>query len=138
MALLSMKSVSRAKTINRRQSHPIFVGGIGGLSEKEKKELLGCASGLDRIILLLLFETGLEIDDLIGVKTSDIDFQEETMLIRTSGEEKRVSSATLAEIKSYLGRRPGQVYLLEGRCGKPITAKWKRCVLDKILPCKAS
>ena len=138
MALLSMKSVSWAKSIKRWQTRPIFVGGIGGLSEKEKKKLLGCASGLDKIILLLLFETGLEIDDLIGVKTSDIDFQEETMLIRTSGEEKRVSSATLAEIKSYLGGRPGQVYLLEGRCGKPITAKWKRCVLDKILPCKAS
>jgi integrase len=138
MALLSMKSVSWAKTIKRRQSHLIFVGGIGVLSEKEKKKLLECASGLDRIILLLLFETGLEIDDLIGLKTSDVDFQKETMLIRNSGEEKRVSSGTMAEIRSYLGGRPGQVYLLEGRCGKPITAKWKRCVLDRISPCKAS
>ncbi len=133
-----MKSVSWAKTINRMLSHPLFVGGISGLSEKEKKKLLEYASGLDRIILLLLFETGLEIDDLIGVRTSDIDFQEETILFRTSGEEKSVSSATMADIRSYLEGRPGQVYLLEGRCGKPITAKWKRCVLDRILPCKDS
>jgi integrase len=114
------------------------VGGIGSLSDKQKKKMLECTSGLDRIILLLLFETGLEIDDLIGVRTSDIDFQEETILFRTSGEEKSVSSATMADIRSYLEGRPGQVYLLEGRCGKPITGKWKRCFLDKILPCKAS
>jgi integrase len=109
------------------------VDDLSRLSEREKKKLLECASGLDRIILLLLFETGLAIDDLIGAKTSEIDFQKGTISIRTSGEEKKVSSAVLAEIKSYLGARHGQFYLLEGRCGKPITAKWKRCVLDKML-----
>jgi CheY-like chemotaxis protein len=109
------------------------VYGVGGLSEPEKKKLLDRASGLDRIILLLLFETGLEIDDLIGARASDLNIQEGTLLIRTSGEEKKISSDVLAELMSYLRMRPGQVYLLEGRCGKPITAKWKRCVLDKML-----
>ena len=109
---------------------------LGSLSEPEKKNLLDHASGLDRIILLLLFETGLEIDDLIGVKTSDIDFQRGTILLRTTGEEKKVSPSVLTEIKSYVGIRPGQINLLEGRCGKPITAKWRRCVLDKMLSCK--
>jgi integrase len=112
------------------------VNGVGGLSEPEKKRLLECASALDRIILLLLLETGLEIDDLIGARTSDIDFQKGTIFIRTSEKEMKISAGVLAELKSYLEARPGQVYLLEGRCGKPITAKWKRCVLDKMFRSK--
>jgi integrase len=111
----------------------IVVDGVGGLSELEKKKLLDRASGLDRIILLLLFETGLQIDDLIGARVSDLNIKEGTLLIRTSGDEKKIAPGVLAELMSYLRMRPGQVYLLEGRCGKPITAKWKRCVLDKML-----
>jgi hypothetical protein len=111
----------------------IVVDGVGGLSELEKKKLLDRTSGLDRIILLLLFETGLQIDDLIGAKVSDLNIKEGTLLIRASGEEKQISPGLLAELMNYLRMRPGQVYLLEGRCGKPITVKWKRCVLDKML-----
>lgn len=104
-----------------------------GNSDPEKTRLLRRASGIDRIILLLLFDTGLEIDDLTGVKTSDIDFEKGAILIRPYEKEKKISSDVLAEIERYLRERPGQVYLLEGRCGKPITVKWKRCVLDKLL-----
>ena len=107
------------------------MGTLKSLSEKEKKALLASFSGLDRIMLMLLLDLGLEVEDLIGIKVSNIDLREGTILIRPSGEKKKISPKVLAELKNYLETRPGQVYLFEGRCGKPVTGKWKKCVLEK-------
>ncbi|MCX6678302.1 MAG: tyrosine-type recombinase/integrase [Methanothrix sp.] len=95
-------------------------------------KLLDLASGMDRIILLLFFETGLEIDHLINLRVSDLDMQSGQLKVAVD-RRIQLSSATLFEIKKYLKSRPGQVYLLEGRCGKPVTSKWKRCVLENLL-----
>lgn len=93
--------------------------------------MLGSSSGLDRIMLMLLLDSGLKVEDLIGTKISDIDLEGGTILIRSTGEKKKISPKVMAELKNYLETRPGQVYLFEGRCGKPITGKWKRCFLEK-------
>jgi len=93
--------------------------------------LLESSSGLDRIMLLLLLDSGLKVEDLIGTKTSDIDVGDGTILIRSTGEKKKISPKVMAEIRDYLEIRPGQVYLFEGRCGKPMTVKWERCFLEK-------
>lgn len=107
------------------------MGTLKSLSEKEKKALLASFSGLDRIMLMLLLDLGLEVEDLIGIKISNIDLLEGTILIRPSGEKKKISPKVLAELKNYLETRSGQVYLFEGRCGKPVTGKWKKCTLEK-------
>jgi len=94
--------------------------------------LLDLASGMDRIIILLLFETGLDLESLINLRVSDLDI--ESGQLRVAPDRNiQLSSAALSEIKQFLKSRPGQVYLLEGRCGKPITSKWKRCVLENLL-----
>ena len=92
---------------------------------------MASSSGLDRIMLLLLLDLGLEVKELIGTVTSDIDFGNGTILVRSLGEKKKISPKVMVELKNYLGTRPGQVYLFEGRCGKPVTGKWKKCVLEK-------
>jgi integrase len=107
------------------------MGTLESLSEKEKKMLLDSSSGLDRIMLLLLLDSGLKVEELIGTKTSDIDLGSGTILIRSTGVRKKISPKVLAELKSYLETRPGQVHLFEGRCGKPMTGKWRRCFLEK-------
>jgi integrase len=108
------------------------VNGLSELVEPEKNRLLDLASDMDKIILLLLFETGLEIDHLINLRVSDLDMQ--SGQLRVAADRKiQLSSAAHSEIKQYLKSRPGQVYLLEGRCGKPVTSKWKRCVLENLL-----
>lgn len=105
---------------------------MSALAAPKRKRLLDLASGLDRIILLLLFETGLEIDHLIDLRVCDLDMQ--SGQLRVFGDRTiSLSNAALSEIKEYLKSRPGQVYLLEGRCGKPVTVKWKRCVLEGLL-----
>ena len=51
------------------------MNGLSELAEPEKKRLLDLASGMDRIILLLLFETGLDLESLINLRVSDLDMQ---------------------------------------------------------------
>jgi integrase len=106
--------------------------GLSELAWPEKQRLLDLASGMDRIILILLIETGIEIDALIDLRVSDLDMQKGQL--RVAADRKiQLTSAALYEIKEFLLSRPGQVYLLEGRCGKPVTRKWKRCVLENLL-----
>jgi len=107
------------------------VNGLSELAEPEKKRLLDLASGVDRIIILLLFETGFDLESLINLRVSDLNI--ESGQLRVAPDKKiKLSSAALSEIKEFLKSRPGQVYLLEGRCGKPVTSKWKRCVLENL------
>lgn len=105
---------------------------LKNLTEAERRKLLDLAFGFDRIMLLLLFETWLEVEELINLHVSDVDL-ESGSIRTTSGEKLKLSHQTLAELKSYLKARPSQIYLFEGRCGKPVTVKWKRCVLEKLL-----
>jgi len=106
--------------------------GLKELAESEKKRLLDLAPVMDRIVLLLLFETGLDLEDLINLRVSDLDMQNGQLRV-ASDRKIQLSSAALTEIKDFLSFRPGQAYLLEGRCGKPVTRKWKRCVLENLL-----
>jgi integrase len=107
------------------------VNGLSELAEPEKRRLLDLASGMDRIILLLLFETGLDLESLINLRVSDLDMQSGQLQVAPD-RKIQLSSSVLSEIKEFLKSRPGQVYLLEGRCGKPVTSKWKRCVLENL------
>jgi len=101
-------------------------------SEPEKKRMLDLASGMDRIILLLLFETGLDLECLINLRVSDLDIENGQLRV-AENRKSQLSTATLSEIRQFLKSRPGQVHLLEGRCAKPVTSKWKRCVLESLL-----
>ncbi len=94
--------------------------------------MLDLASGMDRIILLLLFETGLDLECLINLRVSDLDMESGQLSI-AGNRMIQLSSTALSEMKQFLKSRPGQVHLLEGRCAKPVTSKWKRCVLENLL-----
>ena len=94
--------------------------------------MLDLASGMDRIILLLLFETGLDLECLINLRVSDLDMENGQLRV-AENRKIQLSTATLSEIRQFLKSRPGQVHLLEGRCAKPVTSKWKRCVLENLL-----
>jgi integrase len=108
------------------------MNGLSELTGPEKKKLLDLASGMDRIILLLLFETGLDLESLINLRVSDLNMDSGKLLVALN-REIQLSDAALSQIRQFLRSRPGQVYLLEGRCAKPVTSKWKRCVLENLL-----
>lgn len=88
--------------------------------------------GLDRIMILLLLETGLCVEDLIGLHTSDVDLQG-GYVRSASGQRLKISDQMREELRHYLKGKPDKGFLFEGRCGKPVTAKWKRCVLERLL-----
>jgi hypothetical protein len=108
------------------------VNGLSEIAETKKKRLLDLASGMDKIILLLLFETRLDLEYLIKLYASDLDTEGGQLQV-AADRKIQLSSAALSETKQFLKTRPGQVYLLEGRCAKPVTIKWKRCVLENLL-----
>ncbi len=109
---------------------------IRNLTEPERRKLLEpiveSVCGLDRIMLLLLLETGIDIEDLIKLRVSDVNIEGGFILL-PGGKRLQLSPQTLEELNSYLQAKPAQGFLLEGRCGKPVTVKWKRCVLEKLL-----
>jgi integrase len=102
------------------------------LTDLERSRILDSVVGADRILLLLLFETSLEPQDLLGLKTSDLDLEKGELLLH-SGQRARLSPMLQKELGDYLRSHPNLTYLLEGRCGKSMTVKWKRCVLEKLL-----
>ncbi len=105
---------------------------LNGLGEPEKRKILDSACGLDRLMILLLIETGLSIEELVMLKVQNVNLKKGTISIR-GDKTINISMQARAELSKYLKSRAGQVYLFEGRCGKPLTLKWKRCVLEKIL-----
>ncbi|HOT07083.1 MAG: hypothetical protein A4E45_01253 [Methanosaeta sp. PtaB.Bin039] len=103
-----------------------------GLDQEMARRLCRRASSpLDRLIISLLSETGLELSDLVAVRVSDLDLDEGVLIL--PGRRVRLSPGLLEQLKGYLLGRPGISFLLEGRCGGPVTIRWKRCVLDKMV-----
>jgi len=94
--------------------------------------MLAEARGLDQIMLSMLFSTGLSLEELIAIRVSDLDLVE-GFLHLASGRSVPLSPELCQELESYVRGRPARSFLFEGRCGKPVTVKWKRCVLDRLL-----
>ncbi|MCJ7443376.1 MAG: site-specific integrase [Methanotrichaceae archaeon] len=102
-----------------------------GLIETDKKKILDMAFGQDKLMIRMLMETELSADDLIKLKVSDVDLEKRS-LKDSVGNTISLSAQALAELRNHIESKPKQAYLFEGRCGKPLTIKWKRCVLEKI------
>jgi integrase len=101
------------------------------LTDQQKCRILASLRGADRILLLLLFETGLDPEELLSLRIADLEMDRGELLLH-SGQRIPLSPSLKMELGLYLSSRPGLAYLLEGRCGKPMT-KWRRCVLEKLL-----
>ena len=103
-------------------------GALKPLNQKVQRCLQESLSERNQIIYLILQDSGLPIGDLLDAKVTDLDL--ERGILRLKSKEILLTSATTTELKRLLNQFPGRVYLFEGRCGKPVTAKWVRCVLE--------
>ena len=127
------------------------------LGPEERDRLLSALrSEGDRMMLLLLLETGRPIDDLLGTRTSDLDRDRGLLRLKRGGiagvgnrargiggggredgeggdgiEEVEIplSPQLSAALGEYIDKNPGKTYLFEGRCGRPVGPKWVRCTL---------
>lgn len=96
----------------------------------------------DRVILELLYATGIRVGELINIKLSDINFSERQIIILGKGNKERI--VTYGEyceeiLQMYLedGYKKLNVsnssYLFLNKLGGPITERGVRYVLDQII-----
>lgn len=82
----------------------------------------------DKLILTVLYSTGIRVSELVQLKTTDIDFSERTMLIKGKGSKDRLvlfDLETKNEILRYLKERPlKSEYLITNRQGNAISTRY--------------
>jgi integrase/recombinase XerD len=89
------------------------------LSRPELTALLRVAEGEDRLIVLVLYDAGMRVGELVTTRISDIDFKNGWISIQSYRSKTkafraaRVCQEVLEVIKSSV--EPGQVWLLPGR-----------------------
>lgn len=89
----------------------------------------------DKLILTLLYASGLRVSELINLITRDVDFEERTVVVRGKGEKDRVvlfdhTSKQLAE--EYLEKRDiDSPYLITNKNGDQITPRYIQIMIKK-------
>jgi len=96
----------------------------------------------NRLILELLYATGIRVGELVNIKISDIDLGDRTIYILGKGNKERIvyfNEVTLKYLKKYLsnGRvklnKSNSPYLFLNNRGNQITTRGIQDVLDKII-----
>ncbi|BDH79108.1 tyrosine recombinase XerC [Methanothermobacter tenebrarum] len=82
----------------------------------------------DKLILSLLYSSGLRVSELVSLNVNDIDLKERTIRIRGKGNKDRIvlfDQKTKKLIKDYLRERTQESeYLFLNRFGKPLTPRY--------------
>lgn len=89
----------------------------------------------DKLILSVLYSTGLRVSELIEIKIQDIDFSERTIFIKGKGNKERIvlfDKDTKEEISAYLNFRVKKSeYLLVTNYGHPLSARYIQMMIKK-------
>lgn len=118
------------------------------LNEKEVRDLINSVKWSEndspyskhtkmrnKIILTILYSTGLRISELIEIKIKDIDFSERTILIKGKGNKERIvlfDAYTKEEMKTYLKTRPKKSeYLIINNKGHPLSSRYIQMMIKE-------
>ncbi len=116
------------------------------LSEEDVRKLIDAVevsddgSGLqvfirtrDRLILSLLYSSGLRVSELVSLRINDIDLQERTIRIRGKGDKDRIvlfDENTRNLLEDYLQKRVHESdYLFLNRFGDPLTPRYVQMMI---------
>ncbi|MDI6881892.1 MAG: tyrosine-type recombinase/integrase [Methanothermobacter sp.] len=127
-----MDHLKDVKTPKRAKSLP------KSLNEDEVKRLIRAVDAdtrkrkftrtRDKLILSLLYSSGLRVSELVSLNVNDIDLKERTIRIRGKGNKDRIvlfDQKTKKLIKDYLRERTQESeYLFLNRFGKPLTPRY--------------
>ncbi|NYT03013.1 MAG: hypothetical protein GKC10_09710 [Methanosarcinales archaeon] len=103
------------------------------LCDEEKGRLLKAAeSEAVRFMIWLLLESGVELSDLLEARVCDLDLETGLLSLHSGRPTVQIHAEALPELRQFLKDNPGRTFLFEGRCGKPVTARWSRCVLEPL------
>jgi len=90
----------------------------------------------DRLIVRIIYATGVRVSELCSIHIRDIDFEERTIRISGKGDKIRtvfVDDETLREIEEYLGNRIDGP-LFEGQQGKPLSSRMVQLIFRQYAP----
>lgn len=89
----------------------------------------------DKLILTLLYSSGLRVSELVNLIVKDIDFEERTILIRGKGDKDRVvlfDKDTKEMIRKYLDLRTiDSKYLFTNKSGNNLTTRYIQIMIKK-------
>lgn len=89
----------------------------------------------NKLILVLLYSSGLRISELITLITKDIDLDDRTIRIRGKGEKDRMvlfDSSAKTLIEEYIEfRKSDEEYLFLNRFNKPLTPRYVQMMIKK-------
>lgn len=87
----------------------------------------------DRLILTLLYSSGLRVSELVSLKINDIDLSERTIRIRGKGDKDRIvlfDEKTRGLLKDYINKRVIESeYLFLNRFEKPLTPRYVQMMI---------
>ena len=91
----------------------------------ENKRLMNLRN---KVILALLYSSGLRVSELVTLQTDNVDLQERTMRIRGKGEKDRIvlfDDETKILIEDYIEKKPNEdEYLFVNRSGNHLTPRY--------------
>ena len=90
----------------------------------------------NKMIIELLYATGIRVSELINIKISDIDFNNKTIKVMGKGKKERIvffGDYALDAINTYLKNNPyNNEYLVLNNKGKKITVRGVELIIEKI------
>jgi len=75
----------------------------------------------DKLIVLLLYTTGMRVSELVGVKVGDVDLERHSIRIKGKGAKERevfFHPSLREDIEKLMDSKPKSAYLFQGRNGK--------------------
>lgn len=127
------RTKSLPKSLNEKEVESL----INSVSWNEEKDnyLKVITRIRDKLILTILYSSGLRISELLNLVIRDIDLDERTIRIRGKGEKDRIvlfDKKTKALIEEYLSKRKKESkYLVVNRAGNPLTSRYVQLMIKK-------
>ena len=95
----------------------------------------------DRLILELLYATGLRVSELVNIKLDDININNNEIKVIGKGNKTRIvyfNNVCLNYLKKYLNNfheinKKNNKYLILNKCGEQITTRGVSLIIDKII-----
>ncbi|MDO5848899.1 MAG: tyrosine-type recombinase/integrase [Methanobrevibacter sp.] len=101
-------------------------------SDNENQKII---KSRDKLILTLLYSSGLRVSELVNLIVKDIDFEERTILIRGKGDKDRVvlfdKNAKLLILEYLNLRKTDSKHLFTNRRGNPLTPRYVQLMIKK-------
>ncbi|MDL2246353.1 tyrosine-type recombinase/integrase [Methanobrevibacter sp. OttesenSCG-928-K11] len=120
------RTKSLPKSLNEKEVYNL-INSIKWDNEKDNPAKIRMKTR-DKLILTILYSSGLRVSELINLRVNDIDFDERTMRIRGKGDKDRVvliDENAKKMIIDYLAiRESDNEYLIINKFNKPITSRY--------------